>query len=65
MGNRKRIIVNKGDLKVILEREQKYGQMMGYIMQESNCSWKQAKKIFEIGRVERAIAREFKLINTI
>ena len=65
MGNRKRISVNKGDLKVILEREQKYGQMMGYIMQENTCSWKQAKKIFEIGRVERAIAREFKLINTI
>lgn len=65
MGTRKRISVNKGDLKVILDREQKYGQMMGYIMHESNCSWKQAKKIFEIGRVERAIAREFKLINTL
>lgn len=65
MGNRKRISVNKGDLKVILEREQKYGQMMGYIMQENQCNWKQAKKIFERGRLERAIAREFKLIDTL
>ena len=43
-------------------RQRKFSLLMGYIMKENTCTWSQAKSIYKRGRIERAIAREFKRI---
>ena len=50
----------------IAQREQSkkkmFGEIVTDIMQEAQCSWAEAKKIYKRKRVEQAIARELKYI---
>ncbi len=48
---------------LISEREERrkkmFGEIITDIMHEAQCSWTEAKKIYNKRKVERAIAREF------
>ncbi len=48
---------------LISEREERrkkmFGEIIKDIMHEAQCSWTEAKKIYNKRKVERAIAREF------
>ena len=40
-------------------RKKMFGEIITDIMHEAQCSWTEAKKIYNRRKVERAIAREF------
>ena len=40
-------------------RKKMFGEIIKDIMHEAQCSWTEAKKIYNKRKVERAIAREF------
>lgn len=67
MGVRKRMRVKVGELgtkiqEQVNQRKAMFGEIVSNIMQENECTWEQAKKIYTTQRVERGIKREFNII---
>ena len=67
MRTRKRIRVKVGELGTKIQeqldqRKAMFGEIVSDIMQENECTWEEAKKIYKRNNVERAIKREFNLI---
>ena len=65
MGKRKRIRIKVGELGALIslreERKKKmFGEVITDIMHEFQCSWTEAKKIYNRRKVEQAIKREFR-----
>lgn len=70
MGVRKRMRVKVGELgtkiqEQVNQRKAMFGEIVSDIMQENECTWEQAKKIYKTNRVESAIKREFNQLNLI
>tara|TARA_R110000803_G_scaffold68183_7_gene129952 strand:+ start:697 stop:900 length:204 start_codon:yes stop_codon:yes gene_type:complete len=67
MGKRKRIRIQVGELGALIEQREEskkkmFGELVTDIMNESGCSWAEAKRIYKFKKVERAIARELQKI---
>ena len=67
MRQRKRIRVRVGELGAFLSKKEEskkkmFGELITGIMKETQCTWAEAKKIYNKNRVERQIKREFNLI---
>mgnify|MGYP001184108414 CR=1 FL=1 len=63
MGKRKRIRIQVGELGALIKQREEskkkmFGEIVTDIMQEVQCSWTEAKKIYKHRKVERAIKRE-------
>ena len=63
MGVRKRMRVKVGELgtkiqEQVNQRKAMFGEIVSDIMQENECTWEQAKKIYNRTKVEQAIKRE-------
>jgi len=68
MGKRKRIRIQVGELGALIaqreeSRKKMFGEIVTDIMNESGCSWAQAKTIYKFRRADRGIARSLQLIN--
>ena len=56
-----------GELGAFLSKKEEskkkmFGELITGIMKETQCTWAEAKKIYNKNRVERQIKREFNLI---